>query len=326
MAGMSDSPLASVVIPTAGRRRLVQRLLDALARQTVEPSRFEVIVVSDGAVDGTVELVEGYPAPFSLSCLSRPHQGRAAACNAGIDVTRGSLLAILDDDMEPVPGWLEAHLAAHGSSERTCVIGAVPVTAEADASPLEAWIRRNFDEHEKKLSEPGHRFTLADFYSGNASLRRRLLEEVGGFDEDFSVLYGNEDVELYARLRRVGVELIFSTAAAAAQDYHKTFPAYARDTREAGRTAVLFARKHPDLSVELVHFRVGRGVWRRASGLLLWTARRSELVPKLVVRLEALLSRLVPQHLTSFYGHAANFFFWLGVSDEQRDGDVVLRR
>jgi len=318
---------ASIIVPTGGRRRLVERLLDGLSRQTADPTTFEAIVISDGATDGTVELVEGYQSVFPLVCLARPHRGRSAARNAGIAAARGDVLLMLDDDMEPVPGWLESHLVAHGAALRRCVLGAVPVRDEPDASPLEQWIKRNFEEHGEKLAEPGYALTLADFYSGNTSIRRAVLDEVGGFDEDFSLLYGNEDVELFGRLRAAGVEVTFSAEARAIQEYHKTFRDFARDARDTGRTAVLLARKHPELGPELVHFRGGRGVWRRVNGVLLWLARRSEAVPRLVVALESLVARLVPaRRMPGFYWRASNFYFWLGVDDKQQGGEPVLRR
>ena len=75
---------ASVVIPTSGHRDQVERLLASLSRQTTGASAFEVVVVADGATDGTVELIETYSSDYPLLCLTQPRSGRAAACNAGI--------------------------------------------------------------------------------------------------------------------------------------------------------------------------------------------------------------------------------------------------
>ena len=187
-------------------------------------------------------------------------------------------------------------------------------------------MRCNFAEHNAKLAQPGYEWALADFYSGNTSIRRDVLNEVGGFDADFRV-YGNEDLELFARLRRAGVEVSFSAAACALQEYDKTFPVYVRNTRDAGRTAVLLARKHPELADELVRFRGGRGVLRRVDQVLLGVARRSAIVQTTIVALEALLARLVPsERLGGFYSFVSMHFFWAGVNEAQAGGTRTLRR
>src|SRR5438270_477366 len=53
---VGDAPRISVIVPTRNRRRLLRRLLDAMAEQTL--SDYEVIVVDDGSTDGSAEDVE----------------------------------------------------------------------------------------------------------------------------------------------------------------------------------------------------------------------------------------------------------------------------
>ena len=103
---------ASVVIPTYQRRDSVRQALEALARQTLPPEEFEVVISIDGSDDGTRELLEAFRTPFPLVVLWQPNRGRAAACNAGLRASQGALLVLLDDDMEPAPEFLAAHLAA----------------------------------------------------------------------------------------------------------------------------------------------------------------------------------------------------------------------
>src|SRR2546427_4232647 len=96
----------SVVIPTYERCALVQRVLRALSQQTLSPDEYEVVVSIDGSQDGTEEMVSQFPAPYTFRSIWHPNRGRAAACNAGIQMARGQLLILLDDDMVPVDGFL----------------------------------------------------------------------------------------------------------------------------------------------------------------------------------------------------------------------------
>ncbi|TMF22688.1 MAG: glycosyltransferase, partial [Chloroflexi bacterium] len=45
---------ASVAMPTFNRREILLQTLASLERQSVEPSRYEVLVCVDGSTDGTI--------------------------------------------------------------------------------------------------------------------------------------------------------------------------------------------------------------------------------------------------------------------------------
>src|SRR5258705_1441402 len=176
----------------------------------------------------------------------RARRGRAGAINAGVAVARGALIILLDDDMEPSPDFVAAHRRAHDSGVRLGAMGAVPVVVDPSASAAARWVADKFNRHLENLARPDYRLLLTDFYSGNFSISRALLDEVGGFDEDFR-LYGNEDLELSHRLARAGIDVRYDAGALAHQYIEKSFAALARDREAEGRTAVLFAEKHPEV-------------------------------------------------------------------------------
>ena len=53
----SSTVKISVVVATFNRRESLRQLLESLANQTLSPTLFEVVIVSDGSTDGTAELV-----------------------------------------------------------------------------------------------------------------------------------------------------------------------------------------------------------------------------------------------------------------------------
>jgi GT2 family glycosyltransferase len=231
------------VIATGQRRDPVERLLDALGCQTLPAGDFEVIVIVDGSTDGTCEMLANRTAPYVLRWLEQRNQGRASACNGGVAVAGGDLVVLLDDDMEPAPGCLEAHARAHVPGSRRAVMGAAPIVIPDDAPAHVGYVGRKFNRHLDSLARPGRSFALRDFYSGNLSIPRSLLMEVGGFDADFTA-YGNEHLELCCRLRRHGVDIAFSSAAGARQHYTKDVAALARDHLAKGRTARRETSRH----------------------------------------------------------------------------------
>ena len=310
----------SVVIPTFQRRQSVLRLLTSLARQTYPPGACEVIVVVDGSTDGTGAAVRAFTAPYALSALERPNRGRAAACNAGIGAARGEIVILLDDDMEASAEFLAAHARAHEAPGRRAVVGAAPIVAGPDAPPFVRYMAAGFRSRLDRLARPGYRLRFRDVYTGNCSVRRDALLEVGGFDEGFQI-YGHEDYELALRLQAAGVELTFSPEALAHQHYDKTFAAFARDGVARGRTAVLFAGKHPAAaeSIRLGQYHEGPVTWRALRAMMLALSRSSDRAPERVVRLVGALERWHAPRLEKWYRYAIDYLFWYGARAAMRE-------
>jgi GT2 family glycosyltransferase len=312
---MGSSLLVSVVIPTYQRRALLERALGALARQEMSAGQYEVIVSVDGSDDGTREMLAAFEAPYSLVWCWHPNVGRAISCNRGIAMTSGELIVLLDDDMEPTPGFLRAHAAEHRTGARRGVVGAAPIVTDDASTPIGVHVGARFNRHLAHLAMPGYRFGIRDFYSGNFSIPRRLLQEVGGFDEAFTI-YGHEDVELAWRLRAAGIELGFSAAAVARQRYTKDFPALARDTIANGRTAVQLATKHPSTSADVgLPLHGSNRASRRViiAGLLALT-RALPRTPDLIIRATDVLGRVRPPGLSRIYSLVLDYLYFVGAA------------
>jgi len=291
----------------------------ALSRQTLSPDQYEVVVSIDGSQDGTSEMVSHFSAPYALQSFWQPNCGRAAACNAGIRIARGQLLVLLDDDMEPHPTFLEAHLCAHPDGSRLGVVGAAPVPLTRSSPPVVQFVGLKFNSHLEKLAQPRYQFQLRDFYSGNFSIRREILLEVGAFDESFKI-YGNEDLELSVRLSKAGVQLVFSSQAQALQHYTKDFAALARDNVVKGRTAVLLASKYPETyqDLKLSMYAQASRKWRFARAGLLYLSRVWTRIPELVILCMTWVEHHRPARFNYCCFLALDYFYWLGARSALR--------
>ena len=324
------TPAVSVVIPTYQRRESVQRAIEALAGQTLAPDAYEVVVSIDGSDDGTREMLEALRVGFPLRSLWHPNRGRAAARNAGVDAARGSLVLFLDDDMVATPGLLAAHLEAHTSSHghpaMRAVIGSAPIVT-SPPSPLTLYLAARFQERLDTLARPGRVPRFNEAYTGNLSLARATLLEVGGFDESFQA-YGHEDYEFALRLIKAGGELRFSPAAVAYQHQSKDFPALARDATARGSTAVLFARKHPEVAgdLRLGSFDAGTRKWRLLRSVMLATTGVFRGLPGVVISLVTALERHPPRRLDRYYTMALDYFYWVGARTALRVREPVPGR
>jgi GT2 family glycosyltransferase len=319
---VADRPQVSVLIPTHQRREAVRRALLALAEQTDSADSYEVIVSVDGGGDGSEEMLAALPTPYELRVTAAPARGRAAACNSALALARGEVLIVLDDDMQPAPVFVERHRAHHRPGSRRCALGAVPIELDASSPRAARYVSAKFNSHLERLAEPGHNFVPRDFYSGNASLRTEVMREVGGFNESFGV-YGNEDIDLWLRLRAAGVELLYDPAALARQEYDKGLRALCDDTIQKGRTTVILARLHPEVLADL---RLARPwdnsrAWIVLRALLLGLSRGAAATPGAVFAVAVALERLGAWRRPLFYRAVLDFAFWAGVGVELRESN-----
>jgi GT2 family glycosyltransferase len=312
-------PEVSVVIPTYRRQRLLARALDSLRHQTLASERYEVVVAVDGSEDDTREMLASLTPPYRLRWLWQPNRGRAHARNAGIRLAEGSLVVLLDDDMDCSPGFLRAHVEAHAGADRVGVLGASPFRLDADSPPLARFIAAGFQRRLDAFGEPGHTIGFREVYTGNLSLAREVFLEVGGFDEGFT-RYGHEDYELALRLSGAGIEFRYCAEARAFQGYDKDFAAVADDSVGRGANDVYFMSKHPEARAHLTlgRERSGSRRWRATRSTLLALTRILPATPRAVIAAVTLLERRWPAGAHRYYGHALDYFYWLGVG-RQRD-------
>jgi GT2 family glycosyltransferase len=203
----------SFVIPLYNNLALTRACVASLQATLPAGLAHEIILVDDGSTDGTREWLKTLAAPFRV-VLNDRNLGYAVANNRAVALARGELLALLNNDLVLLPGWLEPMLHARralgdcagviGNVQRDAGTGAVDHTGilinrcgkpEHDRVPLSAFTR---------LFRSVRRVPAV---TGACMLLERVLwEKCGGFDERY--LNGGEDIDLcfQARaLRRINV-------------------------------------------------------------------------------------------------------------------------
>jgi len=121
------TPDISVVIPAycTAERYGTSRLrltLAGFARQTLDPSRYEVVVVDDGS-DGDLRAeLDPDAQPFAVRVLRREHAGMCSAYNAGVAAAAADVVLLGIDDNVPSPDALERHVALHRARDGEDVV------------------------------------------------------------------------------------------------------------------------------------------------------------------------------------------------------------
>jgi glycosyltransferase involved in cell wall biosynthesis len=234
----------SVAIASYDRRAKLARALGALARQTLPPERFEVVVVLDGSADGSAERVRALGLPYPVRVLEQPNRGLAASRNRGAHEARHPIVVFLDDDIVAEPGLLAEHARAHAAAPAAHVaLGAYPPVIRGH-DPWSLFLRAWWHDHFRRKGETGHVWSFVDFCDGNCSMPRALFLETGGWDEDFRG-GRRQDWEYAIRLLERGVRFAFHPRAAGAHHFDTRFETALRNRRAEGRWDVLLATKHP---------------------------------------------------------------------------------
>ena len=185
---MTDvNTLVSVIIPSHNRRNLLHEILDNLARQTIPAEQFEVIVVLDGCSDGSDDMLRAYSSSFHLHMIEQDSQGPSAARNQGARQAHSELLIFLDDDIVPVPDFIQSHVNAHRSSTPTVVIGYCPPALAEQKSFFKLELQSWWETMYQIMKQPGYRFRFTDMLSGNFSISRDIFWNLGGFNQAYSV-------------------------------------------------------------------------------------------------------------------------------------------
>jgi len=273
---MSAMPEVTVVIPTRDRATRLAAALEALRAQTIEPERFEVVVVDDGSTDGTREFLArasdgGAP---DVRAIRLSGNGPAAARNAGWRAARAPLIAFSDDDCEPTPTWLESIISAAAANPGAIVQGATaPIPRESGL------LTRPF-ARTRRIDGPSPWFATC-----NIAYPRELLERLNGFDELFPEALG-EDTDLGWRAIEAGAPVEFAPSAVVHHAVEDLGAAGHMRHALRGADAVYAFRRHPGLRARTLRFGVFRNpaLARLAlalAGILL--ARRSRIAWVLVL-------------------------------------------
>ena len=242
-------PELSVVIPTYRRRDALPRTRDALGRQTVASDSFEALVVDDPVdddSDAVAVAIAARPRPFAVRHLHREARGVSPARNAGWRAARARLVMFIGDDILPAPDMLAQHLEWHARNpeDEVGVLGRVEWAAELEVSPFMRWLERGIQFDYGNLRDGEAPWT--HFYTSNVSVKRVMLERIGGFDEErFPFLY--EDLDVGRRLSEHGFRLLYNPAALGEHLHATEVEEWRRRMAATAHAERRWVAAHPDM-------------------------------------------------------------------------------
>jgi len=202
-------------VPTLAADDALAACLRSLQAQTFE--QFEVIVV-DNSGERRVQADGARVRVISNAA----NVGFGSAVNQAFRASESEYLATLNDDAVAHPRWLEGLVEAAGRSPRAGMFASeVRMAGRGTLDSAGMLIAADGSSKQRGHGEDGAKFrgvTDALLPSGSAALyRRKMLEEIGLFDEHF-FLYC-EDTDLGLRARWAGWECVYVPGAVVEHRY-----------------------------------------------------------------------------------------------------------
>jgi len=238
MTAMSEEPLFSILIVNYNGLCHLEECLDSLLAQSEQ--NFEVIIVDNASHDASVAFIRSnYPQVRLL--LAPANLGFAGGNNFGLPHCLGSWIFFLNNDTRLAPDCLaQLALAARQSNAGAlaCLMldyahpEQIDSAGDAIYSAGPVWNYRGLSLHDPLLV---CKRSVTSACAGAAAFRRDVLDVVGGFDEDFFLLF--EDVDLSLRVRHAGYDI---ELAPGARVWHKGSASIGRHSR----TMVYYATRN----------------------------------------------------------------------------------
>lgn len=220
----------SLICPVYNARRTIGDVIDACLK--IDFRDLELIFVDDGSTDGSAEIMSQY----RVKVIRQSNGGPAKARNTGWRAASGDICFFTDSDCLPRPDVITV-LVNHFGDEK---VGGAGGTYEI-ANPQSLLARLI---HAEIISRHRAMPVQVDYLgSFNCAYRKKALEEVGGFNEEFTAASA-EDNDLSYRVVENGWKLTTDNSAVVGHFHETSLLRYCRQQYNHGKWRVKLYREH----------------------------------------------------------------------------------
>ena len=201
-------PSVTVLIPARNEEKVIGRILRRMIEVTYPKEKLQVIVIDDGSEDKTGAIAGLFADQYDfIGVIHRsPHEGgrgKASALNAGLKHAKGEIILCFDADYYPQVNIVEKLVAPFRDPKVAAVQGRVLVINEPE-NVLTRLIALERVGGYRVGQQAREELGLIPLFGGTAGgFRRKMIEELGGFDENMLA----EDTDLTFRIFLAGYRL-----------------------------------------------------------------------------------------------------------------------
>lgn len=240
---MIEEPFVSVVIPTHNNESTIRECLNSLINQSYPKDKYEIILVDD-STDSTTEIAKAYPVKILLR-----NGLPGAKRNFGIEQTKGEIIGFIDSDAIAEKDWI-AKGVSHFISNKIAVIGGPNLTPK-DSPFISSCVGEVFSS-QLGTSAMSARYTKdgfiardateTDLISCNMFIRKKIVKEIGGFDE---TIFPCEENDLMFRVKQAGYKLLYVPDLVVYHRHKSSIKAFFKQLLRYGASRGRLVKKHP---------------------------------------------------------------------------------
>lgn len=201
---------AAVVIATYNRSAYLRECLRHVAVQDLRPAQIVVVDSSEG--NETARVVAEVPEVTYLRNL-RGRGSTGTAKKMGLEATNAEVVAFLDDDAYPEPSWLrelmsryvDETVAAVGGRASNGIDGEEAVGIDAIGRLLPDGTLTGYF-----ASDPGRDIDVDHLLGANMSLRRNVVDALGGLQDYYPGTCLREETDMLLRMRSAGHRVVYT--------------------------------------------------------------------------------------------------------------------
>ena len=222
--------MTDLILVSHNSKKDLERFLPSIAKNTKD---YKITIVDNGSDKETVKFLKQLTEGDIIKVIFQKNKGYAAACNAGVRATSGDALVFLNCDLTATEDWLN-RLEEPLYDEKVALSGARLYAPNGQEYPTQesSWV-----------------------CGACIAIKRSVLEDIGGWDENFFLFF--EETDLCKRAEDKGYKVVRSECKLV--HYHPHFPPFNSKLQEYwDQSEEYFKSKHkikPLILVAIPHYK-----------------------------------------------------------------------
>jgi len=240
----------SIIIPVKEINDYIRESLPYIEALDYDKSKIEVIVLpdNDAKIEGKFS--------FDLKIVPTTHIYPGEKRDRGIKLSKGEIVAFIDDDVFPMKQWLKKAVEIFESSDTIAAVGGPAVTPENDSlmRKVSGDIYASFmgGGSYRYRYIPEHARYVDDYPSCNLLVRRDVLDKIGGFNTEF---WPGEDTVICLKIVRDHKMKIAYDPDVFVYHHRRDFPSgHIKQVKSYALHRGYFVKKFPETSFRLAYF------------------------------------------------------------------------
>ena len=210
---VNKEPAISVVICTYNRDKFIGEALNCLAKQTLTPDAFEIIIVDNNSTDNTASISKDFIVvhpELNICYVLESNKGLSFARNRGIAEAKAAVITYIDDDAEVTPRFLQSIINFMQADKTVAGIGGKVIPKYSESREPE-WMSKYLNGLVGRIDygDKPRRFDSTMKYPAgcNMTYTKDILKQAGGFNNQLT--FRSDDKYIFYQVTKLSANIFY---------------------------------------------------------------------------------------------------------------------